>query len=525
MRAMKKLLCGTSGLALLAFLAFAACSDDNPAPKDGGSGGSSGSGGGGSGGGGSGGGGSGGTGGRDAAVDASASDGGAADARDGGATDGADAATSAVELKVSWWGSPDRDMRTQKVIDLFMAKNPTIKVTTEHYANTQGMGIVGTDYWPTLNDHATKKTLPDIMQHDYAYIEEWTQRDLVLPLDALIADKTINLADVPAGVIDGCKVNGKVMAISLGTNTQSIVLDTNAFADAGVALPKDDWTWADFERIALEIKQKRGIWGFGTGLHGYTPGWKAVTLSTNKWVFSDDGKSLGYTDDQPWIDHWKMILRLQTAGAIPHRWEEPMTSNIEAVPLAVGKAAMEFAHSNQLVALWTAAGTARTLKAVPVPKVVGGKSPVYLKPSQYFAVTKDSKHPKEAAMLIDFFTNDVDANIVLGGERGVPVSTKVLAALKPKLSKLAAESFDLIERAAAYATKLPPNDPPAWTPILTQIFGPKVIEPIMYEVWTPEVAVAVFRTEASAVLAGSPVPDSGAPTLPSRDAGPDSSTD
>jgi multiple sugar transport system substrate-binding protein len=311
------------------------------------------------------------------------------------------------------------------------------------------------------------------------------------------------------------------MGITLGINTQSIVVDTNAFADAQIPVPGDDWTWADFEQIALQIKAKRGIWGFGLGLHAYTPGWRAVVLSTGKWVFSDDGMALGYSDDQPWIEHWKMILRLKAAGALPQRDQEPPTSNIEAVPLAVGKAAMEFVHSNQLVALWTAAGTARTLKMLPVPRVVGGRSPVYLKPSLHFSIAATSAHPKEAAQLIDFFTNDVEANIIQGGERGVPIASKVLRAVKPKLGKMALESFNLIERAAGYATKLPPVDPPAWTAILTQLFGPKVVDPIMYGVWTPEQAVALFRSEANELLAGRPLPDSGVPAIPHADGGAD----
>jgi multiple sugar transport system substrate-binding protein len=443
-----------------------------------------------------------------AAVDAASAD--AAVATDTAASTDVPA-SAAVQLKVSWWGSADRTSRTNQVLRMFEAKNPNIKVTAEFYVSTQG--VAGTAYWPTLNAHATSQTLPDVMQHDYAYIEEWTNRGLLKELDGLVADGTLNLGDVAAGFVDGGKVKGKIMGISLGTNTQSIVLDTNAFKDANIALPGDDWTWADFERVALEIKAKLGIWGFGVGLHGYTPGWKAVYLSRGEWVFSADGKALGYTDDAPWIEHWKMILRLQAAGALPKRDQWSSGVGIEGTPLAFGKSAMEFAHSNQLVALWTAAGTARTLKALPVPKVVGGRSPVYIKPSQYFSVTATSKYPKEAAMLIDFFTNDVEANKILGGERGVPVAGKVLAALRPTLSKQAAESFDLIERASKYATKLPPNDPPAWTTILTQIFTPKVEDPITYGVRTPEEAVAQFRAEATQVLATGLVPDSGAPSL------------
>ena len=107
-----------------------------------------------------------------------------------------------------------------------------------------------------------------------------------------------------------------------------------------------------------------------------------------------------------------------------------------------------------------------------------------------------------ATKFIAFFTNDIEANKVLGGERGVPIANKVLAAVKPTLPRQAAESFDLIARATAYATTLPPNDPPAWTTILTTIFTPKVELPIIGGQITPKDGVELFRSEAGAALAG-----------------------
>src|SRR5205814_2474109 len=191
--------------------------------------------------------------------------------------------------------------------------------------------------------------------------------------------------------------------------------------------------------------------------------WKSIYLSLGQWVFSPDGKSLGYTDDQPWIDHFNMLLRLKKAGALPGIMDEPMMGNVESLLMVTKKSGMEHIFSNQLVGMAAAATTAnmnmpRKFKLLPLPKVKTGKSPIYMKPSQYFAVTATSQHPKEAAQVIDFFTNDVDANKILKGERGVPINTKVLAALKADLDPTSADSFDLIQRGGAYATKLPPND-------------------------------------------------------------------
>jgi multiple sugar transport system substrate-binding protein len=418
----------------------------------------------------------------------------------GGLSQSSQALDESVQLHMTWWGSPDRATRTNKVIAMFEAQNPGIHITVEYYAATQS-GAVGVAYWPTLNSYVASNSLPDIMQHDYAYIAEWTQRSLLTPLDQFVQDGTLDLADVPATLVDGGRVAGQLMGVSLGLNTQTVVLDTDAFKAAGVCLPSDDWTWQDFERIALQLHCKLGIWGAGAGLHGYTPGWKAVYLSNRQWVFSDDGKALGYSDDRPWIDHWKMLLNLKRAGALPTLEQEPVSSNVDQLPMVTKRSAMEHVHSNQVVAMWTAAGLTRNFKVMPLPRIKKGISPVYMKPSQYFAIPSTSQHPREAARFLSFFTNDIEANKVLAGERGVPIANKVLAALKPTLSRETAESFDIVERATKYATKLPPIDPPAWTTILTTVFTPKVEKPVMSEATRPKDAVALFRREASALLA------------------------
>jgi multiple sugar transport system substrate-binding protein len=296
-------------------------------------------------------------------------------------------------------------------------------------------------------------------------------------------------------------VNGALILFYIGLNTQSVVLDTDVFKQAHVRLPSDDWTWDDFQSIALKLHRRTGIWGAGAGLHGYTPGWKAVYLSHGDWVFAPDGKSLGYRDDGVWVDHWNMLLDLQAAGAIPTLAQEPVSSNVDQLPMVTKRSAMEHVHSNQLVALWTAAGLDRNFKIMPLPRIDCGVSPVYMKPSQYFSVTASSAHPREAARFISYFTNDIEANKILAGERGVPIASKVLAGLKPTLGRETLESFDLIERATKYATKLPPIDPPAWTTILTTVFTPKVEKPVMNLETRPRAAVKLFRREANALLA------------------------
>src|SRR5262249_11446537 len=173
----------------------------------------------------------------------------------------------------------------------------------------------------------------------------------------------------------------------------------SAFENAALAMPAHDWSWADFEQTVLDLHKKLGIYGHGPLLSDIQL-WKSLYLGYGKWAFSEDGKALGYTDDQRFVDYLKMLLRLQEAGAIPTDQEEIAqyrTSGVEALPIVSGKSAMEYMWSNQLVAVWTAAGADRKFKLNHLPRPKGGQPENYLKPSQFISLTAHSKHPKEAA--------------------------------------------------------------------------------------------------------------------------------
>jgi multiple sugar transport system substrate-binding protein len=308
---------------------------------------------------------------------------------------------------------------------------------------------------------------------------------------------------VPKGSIDGGRIAGKLIAVNLGNNSQSIMLDVDAFQKAGIPLPATSWTWDDFEKIAVDLHTKLGINGGGANLDDIQM-WKSLYLGYGQWGFSADGKGLGYTDDQKFVDYLKMLLRLQDAGAITSQQDEIASfraGNVEALPIVSGKAAMQFLWSNQLVAAWTAAGENRHFKLTMLPRPKDGtQAENYPKPSQFISVTAGSKHPKEAAMFVDFMTNDLEANKLLLGERGVPISPKVADAIKPLMSPPQVETLDYLGIVSKEASPLPPPDPAVQTNLANNVYLPQLVDPVLLKQTPPETAVAQFRKDATTLL-------------------------
>jgi multiple sugar transport system substrate-binding protein len=352
---------------------------------------------------------------------------------------------------------------------------------------------------------AAGSNLPDIMQQDYAYLAEWTNRGLLAPLDDYAKSNVLNFADVPPSYLDGGRVNGELVGVNIGANSMAIALDVDAFTAAGVDLPTADWTLADYEKTVMALHDKLKIWGDGASLWDEQH-WGALYLSTDAWRYAPDGAALGYTDDKVLADYFAMLSRLIKADAIPSRAVElsdhdALTKGIEVQPMVTKKAAMAYVWSNQIIAVWKAAGEdARNFVLFPLPRVEGGKSANYLKPGQFLSVTSQSKHPEEAAAFINWFTNSVECNEILMAERGVPISSKVRDALKPKLGKSQLEMFNYIGRVSNDVQPVPPPDPPGHTDIVKNVWYPQVVDPVAYGKITPEEAVALLREQGTAIL-------------------------
>jgi multiple sugar transport system substrate-binding protein len=403
-----------------------------------------------------------------------------------------------VELKIAWWGSQLRHEGTIKVIEIYQKLNPNVSITYE-FASFD-------DYWTKVTTMAAGGQLPDVMQQDYSRFDEWQKRGLLEPLDSYVANKTLDLSDVAKPIIDSGKLDGKLYAVSLGSNSYSMMLDVDAFKRAGVALPPQDWTWDDLEKIALQIHQKLGIFGIGGGFEIEELAWKSTQLANDHNLFSPDGKSLGYTDDTVLVNTLKLLQRLIKAGAAPTYAENQAnfggaSKNVQQDAIVSGKAAIESVWSNQVVAVSTAAGPGRNFAVVHLPRLKrGGTAANFLKPSQFFSVTSQSQNKAEAAKFISFFTNSIEANKILKAERGVPVAGKVRTALKEEASPIMKEIFNYLDRVTKDAAPTPPPEPTRYADILANVYVPIIREQVFYDVLTPEEGVKQLRIKATEIL-------------------------
>lgn len=116
----------------------------------------------------------------------------------------------------------------------------------------------------------------------------------------------------------------------------------------------------------------------------------------------------------------------------------------------------------------------------------------------YFSIAKNSKAKEEAAKFINFWVNDIEANKIIMGERGVPVSSKVKEALKPSLTPDQVKVFDYVAWAEQNSSQMDPPNPVGAVEVDKLLKD--TAEQILYKKLSVEEGAAKFREEANKIL-------------------------
>ncbi|SDR56583.1 carbohydrate ABC transporter substrate-binding protein, CUT1 family [Rhizobiales bacterium GAS191] len=399
-------------------------------------------------------------------------------------------AQSDVRLRMFWWGSKERAERTDKANQLYQQKNAGVTVT--------GESLGWNDYWPRLATQTAGRNAADVLQMDYRYIFEYARRGALLPLDGFVA-KSLNLGDFSKAAVDSGKVDGKIYGVSLGMNSKTLVYDKALIQSLGLKEPSASMTWSELGDLAVEISKAAKRDGF-TGIQDggrEEPGLEVWLAQRGKPLYTAEGK-LGFDDKDvgEWFAFWS-DLRKRGGCAAPDT-EALDHGEIDSNLLTLGKVAMVFAHSNQLVGFQALNKSKLALSAYP-DGGPGSKPGQYLKPSMLLSVSAQSKQQEAAVKLLNFFVADLEAGKLLGVERGVPASAAVRQAVAPTLDDLGRAMADYISFISEKVGPLPPPPPRGAGEIATLLL--RVNEQVGFGRLTPADGAKQFVNEANAVLA------------------------
>lgn len=386
-----------------------------------------------------------------------------------------------VKLRFSYWGSDSRQKLTEQVIAAFEKKNPTIDVVGE-FSDWPS-------YYESLATKVAASDAPDVMTIEIRGLAEYAGR-------GALADLTgkVNTADLDQQVLGSGKVDGKQYAIPSGVNAFSMVANKAIIEKAGATMPDDKtWTWDDYVTLSSKIT-KDGIQGTE---YTFNPAHLTIFAAQRGENFYDNGK-IGITAEtlKAW---WGNFTKLQETKGSPDaaKMAEIAAGSVEQSLVGTNKGAFGMWWSNQLGTLAKSSGQELTLLRVPkLPEATS--SGMFLQPAMYWTASSKTTHAAEAQKFIDFLLNDPEAGGLLLSDRGLPINSKVLAAVKDKLPPADQQTLAFLDEVKSELT--PVVVPPKGGSKMEDIIK-RYSEAVTSGQQTPDDAAAKLLQEANAAIA------------------------
>ncbi|WP_370372171.1 ABC transporter substrate-binding protein [Catenulispora sp. GP43] len=395
-----------------------------------------------------------------------------------------------ITLRITWWGNPARAKATQDAITLFEKAHPDISVQTQPGAYT--------GYYDKLNTQVTAGDAPDVFQVDT--VAKYAAKNALVDLSTQSA--VLNTGKIDQSYLAQGSYNGKLYEVPAGSNLFALTYSGDLVAKSGVTAPAAGLSWQQYAASAKQISDKK-LSGTGGQVYGAADD-SAATQSFEIWVrqqggnlYSADGKSLGFTK-QTLVDWWNYWAAMRADGAVPPATttEPGVTGDVTKAPIAKGQVAMDLYGTST-----TLPGTSWQYVALPGES---GHPGAYLKRSVNWGVYAKSKHPAEAAELIDFLVNSPEAGTAQGLTRGGPVNSDVLAALAPTLTgdDKAVAAYGQYVAQSGHNAAPPPPAPAAQQQIETDLFV-RMAENVWFGKSSVDQAAQQFMDQANKLLAQS----------------------
>lgn len=309
-----------------------------------------------------------------------------------------------------WVSSPAETALLEQLLLNFSVANPDIVVKYEP--------ITG-DYRQAMLTSISSGTEPDVFYVDIAYFQEWAKKDVLLPLDDLMASAGVKKEDFIPSLMNAFVYDGKVYGIPKDFNTLGLFYNKDLFDKTKLAYPTDTWTWDDLKSAAKSLTNlndaKKPIYGLCTAADaGRFP----------IFVFQNGGSIMT-------PDYSDTLLDSPEAVAAADYYTSFRKEKIGAVPADVGEGWQGTVFGKGQCAMVYEGGWLIPYLAQSFPDLkygvalppAGPKGQGNLIFTVSWSVSKNAKNPDAAWKVIDYLTNAESQKTVL--ESGFALPTRM----------------------------------------------------------------------------------------------------
>ena len=310
-------------------------------------------------------------------------------------------------ISFSWWGNDKRTDYTLEGVRQFEKLHPDIRVICSY---SEWSGYEDRNRVQMMSD-----TESDVMQVNFGWLSKYSP-DGTGYYDMEKLSGTLDLTAFSDSALEYGRRAGILNAVPIAMNTETVYYNQTVYEKYGLELPK---TWDDLFAAAAVMKPD-GVFptsGAAKSIWLYLLAY--AEQKSGRQILDADGK-LCFTpaDFQTMIE---MYVRMIKESVIPQ------VEYYDRANLDKGVYAGTVAWVSDAVSYLSGAIKAGN---VCVPGDYTAFDPAqsgkgwYAKPATLYAISKNTEHPQEAAMLLDFLLNSKEMAELQGVEKGIPLSSK-----------------------------------------------------------------------------------------------------
>lgn len=317
-----------------------------------------------------------------------------------------------TQITLSWWGNDKRNEYTLEAVELFEEQHPEIKVKC-NYSEWSG-------YEARSRVQMNSDTEADVMQINVGWLSEYSADGKgYYDLDSL--SEYVDLSCFPDKILDYGRMNGVLNAIPIAMNAETIYYNMDILNKYGISPPK---TW-DEVTAAAEILSKDNIYilaGASKSMWLYTLTYAEQVIGK---PFLNEDETLAYTPEevQVMIDFYCDMVKKKVFPQVEYYQKIDIDNNTYAGTIGWVSDAINYFSTVMDKGQNVIAGDYTAFS----PEDAG--KGWYAKPATLYAISKNTVHPVESAMLLDFMLNSEDWALLQGVEKGIPISSKAKKAL------------------------------------------------------------------------------------------------
>ena len=319
---------------------------------------------------------------------------------------------SRVEITFSWWGNDTRTEYTIEGVRKFEELNPGIKVNVS-YSEWSGYELRNRIQMISGRE-------ADVMQINFGWLSEFSP-DGKGYYDIAQLDEYFDLTTYDQDILDYGKRGGILNAVPIALNTETVYINRTIYDKYGLNIPE---TWDDYVNAAKVMKKddvypiagsSKSLWLFSVAY---------AEQMTGKKLLTDNGKlNFKAPELKIILDFYDRMVDEKVFPPVEYYDRLSIDNGTYAGTVAWVSDAQNYykkalENGNEIV-----------ITSYPHDASHESGEGWYAKPATLYAVSRNTEHPKEAAMLLEFLMNSEEMAELQGVEKGVPLSKRARIAL------------------------------------------------------------------------------------------------